>query len=83
MVFMPHSKVDKLALPYHGPYCIVDVFGNTLSLRPVDHPGEKLILVNMNHVTLCPSELRDSSWLGPTAGAQKRKRAETRYNLCN
>ena len=31
MVFMPHSKTDKLSLPYHERYRIADVFGITLS----------------------------------------------------
>ena len=61
MVYMPHSKVDKLSLPYHGPYRVVDIFGNALSVRPVDLPSEKPILVNMDRVTSCPSKLPDSS----------------------
>lgn len=81
MVYMPHSKVDKLSLPYHGPYRIVDIFGNALSVRPVDRPNKKPILVNMDHVTSCPSELPDSSWLGPRVETPKRKQAKTRYNL--
>ena len=63
MVYMPHSKIDKLFLPYH--YRIVDVFENNLSVRRVDRPNEKPILVNMDCVTTCPSELPDLSWLGP------------------
>ena len=78
MVFMPHEKTDKLSLPYHGPYRIVEVLTNGLSVRPVDKPNMKPILVNVDRVTPCPPELADESWLGPK---KERKRARTRYNL--
>ena len=80
MVFLPHSKTDKLSMPYHGPYRIVDVFGNTV--RPMDKPKEKPILVNVDRVTLYLIELPNSSWLGPRVSTKKRKWAQTRYNLC-
>ena len=78
MVFMPHEKADKLSLPYHGPYRIIEVLTNGLSVRPVDKPNTKPILVNVDRVTPCPPELADESWLGPK---KERKRARTRYNL--
>ena len=52
-----------------------------LSVRPVDKPKEKPILVNVDRVTLYPSELPNSSWLGPRVSTKKRKWAQTRYNL--
>ncbi len=68
MVYMPWEKTDKkreLALPYYGPYGIIDVLPNGLSVRPVDKVDEKPILVNVDCVTLCPQELLDETWLGP------------------
>ncbi len=67
MVFMPQvakSKERKLALPYHGPFQVVDVTSNGLSVYPVDHLTEEPILVSMDRVTSCPEELPDVSWLG-------------------
>ncbi len=67
MVFMPQvakSKERKLALPYHGPFRVVNVTYNDLSVYPVDHPTEEPILVSMDRVTSCPEELPDVSWLG-------------------
>ena len=40
MMFMLHEttgKKQKLALPYHGPYQVVDVFFNGLTVKPIDH----------------------------------------------
>ena len=67
MVYMPHEdtgKLRKLALPHHGPYRVLEVLPNGLSLRPVDRPEEQPILVNRDRVTKCPTELPDVSWLG-------------------
>ena len=68
MVYMPQEaqgKNRKLALPYHGPYCILEVQTNCLLLRPVDKPDMQAILVSMDRVTRCPNELPNVSWLGP------------------
>ena len=76
MVYMPWEKTGKkrkLALPYHGPYRIVDVLPNGLSVRPVDKVDEKPILVNVDRVTLCPQELPDETWLG----SRKRRQVRT------
>ena len=51
MVFMPHDtsgKDRKLALPYHGPYRIMDMRGNCVSFKPVDKPDDEPILVNLD-----------------------------------
>ena len=76
MVYMPQEaqgKDRKLALPYHGPYRILEVQTNCLLVRPVDKPDMQAILVSMDRVVRCPKELPDASWLGP-----KPKRAKTR-----
>ena len=73
MVYMPHEATGKDSLPYHGPYRIIDIRTNCLLLRPVDKPDEQPILVNMDHVSPCPEEVPDQSWLGPST-YQKRHR---------
>ena len=67
MVFMPketRSKNRKLALPYHGPYCVLEVRQNCLLMRPVDRPDDEPILVNMDRVVECSEELPNTLWLG-------------------
>ena len=49
MVFMPHEtqgKRRKLALPYHGPYRVLELTPNIVTVRPVDQPDEQAIVVN-------------------------------------
>ena len=52
MVYMPHEdqgKNRKMALPYHGPYRIIEVRPNNCVLvRPVDKPDDKPIFVSMD-----------------------------------
>ena len=79
MVFMPHDKTGKkrkMALPYHGPFRIVEVLPNGLSVRPVDRPQDEPILVNVDRTTKCPDELSDESWLG--SRGKRRQRAGRR-----
>ena len=85
----------KLALPYHGPYCVIEVWGNGVSVRPVDKPEAQPILVNVDRVTPCPAELPDVSWLGskkkrwraPASSSKKAKEDQSQssarhgYNL--
>lgn len=47
----------KLSLPYHGPYRIIDIDSNYVSVKSVDRPDEQLIRVNMDRITLCPAEV--------------------------
>ena len=64
MVYMPSEdkgKKSKLALPYRGPYRIVEVRTNTFLVRPVDVPAATPILVSMDRVTRCAEELPDES----------------------
>ena len=61
MVYMPREdqgKKRKLALPYHGPYRILDVRSNCILVRPVDQLETEPILVSMDRVVRCPEELR-------------------------
>ena len=88
MVFMPNetcSKDRKLALPYHGPYCVLEVRQNCLLVRPVDRPDDEPILVNMDRVVECSEELPNTSWLGKQRhrSRQRRGRKSYRYSLRN
>ena len=77
MVFMPSEttgKQRKLALPYHGPYRVVDVADNTVSVRPVDKPDKLPMLVNMERVTKCSDALPNVSWLGPRSRRKHQKK---------
>ena len=77
MVFMPHDtsgKDRKLALPYHGPYRIMDMRGNCVSVKPVDKPDDEPILVNLDRIVPCPAEVPDSSWLGYSNTSETHKR---------
>jgi hypothetical protein len=73
MVFMPreHSgRNRKMARPHFGPYRVIEVHPNGVTVRPVDKPTDESIRVNVDCVTLCPKELPNESWLGK----QKRNR---------
>ena len=75
------GKQRKLALPYHGPYRVVDVTDNNVSIQPVDKPDESPILVNMDRVTKCSDALPDISWLGPRSQHKRRKNTTTNEPL--
>ena len=67
MVYMPQEAngvSKKLARPHFGPYRVLDVHPNGLTVRPVDRPKDPSIRVNLERATLCPPELPDESWLG-------------------
>ena len=67
MVYMPVERTGKnrkLSRPYFGPYRVLEVHPNGLTVRPVDRPNEQSIRVNQDRVTVCPKELPDQSWLG-------------------
>lgn len=77
MVFMPHEnqgKKRKLALPYHGPYRILEVRSNCLLVRPVDRPEDEPILISMERAVCCSEELPDVSWLGPRKKRTRKKK---------
>ena len=86
MVFMPQETKDKnrkLALPYHGPYRVVEVRPNCLLVRLVDRPDEKPILVSMERAVECSEELPDTSWQGKRDKRPRKRRGQNRYNLRN
>ena len=67
MVYMPverNGRNRKLSRLYFGPYRVLEVHPNGLTVRPVDRITEPLIRVNQDRVTICPKELPDKSWLG-------------------
>jgi len=71
MAFMPNetkTKEHKLALPYHGPFRILEVQRNCVLVRPVDRSDDKTISVRITS-TFCPKELSDHSWLGASRTA--------------
>ena len=75
MVFMPreHSgRNRKLARPHFGPYRVIEVHPNGVTVRPVDKPTDEPIRVNMDRVTLCPKELPNESWLGKQTKSRKK-----------
>ena len=76
MVYMPAEDTGrnrKLALPYHGPYRILEVRPNCVLVRPVDQADLQPILVSMDRVVPCDDALPDVSWLGPKRQSKKRK----------
>ena len=88
MVFMPkeaRSKNRKLALPYHGPYRVLEVRQNCLLVQPVDRPDDEPILVNMDRVVECSEELPNTSWLGKQRHRSRQRcgRKSHRYSLRN
>ena len=75
MVFMPSEKKGttwKLARPFYGPYCIVDLTPTNAEVRLVDKPDDHTIFVSLNRVRLCYPELPDKSWSGKSKRVQKK-----------
>ena len=75
-MYMPYEQTGKnrkLSRLYFGPYRVLEVHPNGVTVRPVDRPNDKSIRVNLDRVTLCPVELPDESWLG-----RKRQTKKTR-----
>ena len=67
MVLMPREqtgKQRKLNRPYYGPYRVLDVHPNGVTVQLVDRPKSDSIRVNVDRVTLCYPELPDVSWSG-------------------
>ena len=67
MVYMPKETTGsqkKMARPHFGPYRVIEVHPNGVTVRPVDQPKDTPICVNQDQISLCPPELPDSSWLG-------------------
>ena len=67
MVLMPPEQTGKrrkLNRPYFGPYRVLEVHPNGVTVVPVDRPKDPSIRVNLDRVTLCYPELPDVSWTG-------------------
>ena len=80
MVFMPSEKKGttwKLARPFYGPYCIIDLTPMNVEVRLIDKPEDPTIFVALNRVRLCYPELPDKSWSGKT---RKRAKSKTKSN---
>ena len=75
-LYKPADKTGplrKFARPYHGPFQVVEMDINTAKIRRVDKPEEDTILVAVDRLRQCPSEVPDTFWPPP----KQRKRKET------
>ena len=67
MVLMPAKQTGKnrkLCRPYFGPYRVIEVHRNGVSVVPVDRIKDPPIRVNLDRVTLCYLELPKVSHKG-------------------
>jgi len=56
MVYMPYKHIGKnrkLSRPYFGPYWVMEVHPNGVTVRPVHCLKDNYIWVNLDRVTLC------------------------------
>ena len=77
MVLMPAEQTGKnrkLQRPYFGPYRVIEIHPNGVTVVPVDRPKDPQIRVNLDRVTLCYPELSDISYMGRKS---RRARAKT------
>ena len=61
-LFMPAAesgKAHKFARQFHGPYQILEVTTNDAKIRPVGKPQGEPILVTLDQLRKCPSEVTD------------------------
>ena len=64
-LFKPADKTGplrKFARPYHGPFRVVEMDVNTAKIRRVDRPEDDAILVAVDRLRHCPSEVPDAFW---------------------
>ena len=64
-VYMPAKttgKTRKFARPFHGPYRVLEVFEQGVSVRPIDDPRANPIRVSLDRVRRCPEEMPDAFW---------------------
>ena len=77
-LFKPADKTGplrKFARPYHGPFRVIEMDVNTARIRRVDKPEEDTILVAVDRLRRCPSEVPDAFW--PPAKPRGRKKKDT------
>ena len=67
------GEARKFARPYHGSYQIIELDVNTFKIRRVDKPQDELILVALDRLRRCPSEVEDKYW----PPDQKKKRGQS------
>ena len=64
-LFKPADKTGptrKFARPYHGPFRVVEMNVNTAKIRRVDRPDEDTLLVAVDRLRHCPTEVPDTFW---------------------
>ena len=64
-MYMPAKttgKTQKFARPFHGPYRVLKVFKQGVSVRPVDDPRANPIRISLDCVRRC-LEVPDAFWL--------------------
>ena len=77
-LFKPVDKTGplrKFARPYHGPFRVMEMDVNTARIRRIDKPEEDAILVALDRLRQCPSEVPDTFW--PPAKPRGRKKKDT------
>lgn len=75
-LFMPAEKsghARKFARPYHGPYRILELDVNTARVRRVDRLQEDPILVHLDRLRRCPTEIADECWPPGKKRSKRRK----------
>ena len=78
-LFKPADKTGplrKFARPYHGPFRVIEMDANTAKIRRVDRPGEDSILVAVDRLRHCPSEVSSAFW-PPAKQCGKKKEGVT------
>lgn len=58
-VYVPSAKSGKaykFALPYKGPYCVLDISDNVACLQLVDQPKSDTIRVAISRLRHCPNQ---------------------------
>ena len=74
-LFKPADKTGhlrKFARPYHGPFRVMEMDSNTARIRRVDRPEEDTILVALDRLRYCPTEVSDTFW--PPSKRRSKKR---------
>ena len=64
-LFKPADKTGparKFARAYHGPFRVIEMDSNTAKIQPVDRPDEDAILVAVDRLRTCPTEVPDVFW---------------------
>ena len=68
----------KFARPYHGPFRVVEMDVNTAKIRRVDRPDEDALLVAVDRLRYCPTEVPDAFWPPARQRGKKQERGANR-----